>query len=196
MIIPKQYDFSTVSGINENMIKQHYIIYEGYVNKLNEIWSLLNMNLELNKPNSTYSDIRSLKLGESYALNGIKLHELYFENITGCGKEQKGSIIQCINNNYGSFEEWLIRFKNIALSMRGWVVLAWEPVDCRLHIYGQDIHDKGLIWSSYPLLIIDVYEHAYALQFGINRKEYLDVIMNTVNWDIVDKRFIEAINKH
>lgn len=195
MILPKQYDFSTVSGINENMIKQHYILYEGYVKKLNEIWSLLNMNLELNKPNSTYSDIRSLKLGESYALNGVKLHELYFENITGYGKDKQGTIIQGINNNYGSYEEWLIRFKNIALSMRGWVVLAWEPIDSRLHIYGQDSHDKGLIWGSYPLLIIDVYEHAYALQFGINRKEYLDVIMNTVNWEIVNKRFIEAINK-
>lgn len=188
MVTSKNYNFSTVKGISANQLKQHYQLYEGYVKKYNEIGDILKSNSNFGTPNSTYSEIRSLKLGESYALDGIKLHEFYFENIIGGYKAPMGKVLNMIIKRYGSYEIFIQLLKDVALSMRGWAVLAIDPIDDDLHVFGLDAHDVGAIWCSHPLLVLDVYEHAYMIDFGIDRKKYVDTFISNINWDVVNTR--------
>jgi len=188
MATAKTYDFSTVKGMSPKQLKQHYQLYEGYVKKYNEIGNILKSNSNLGIPNATYSEIRSLKLGESYALDGIKLHELYFENLVGFHKPPSGKVLNMIITRYGSYEKFIQLLKDVALSMRGWAVLAIDTIDDNLHIFGLDAHDVGAIWCAHPLLVLDAYEHAYMIDFGIDRKKYIDTFIANINWDVVNNR--------
>ncbi|WP_432401588.1 superoxide dismutase [Wukongibacter sp. M2B1] len=184
----KDFDFRSVKGISMNQLTQHYKLYEGYVKKINEIWGILEKREDFPNPNTTYSSMRSLKLGESYALDGVKLHQLYFENLGGDSTRPYGPILDLIERDYGSYSNFEDRFKDVGLSMRGWAVLAIDPIDNRLHIYGQDSHDQGVVWNAFPLLVLDVYEHAYMIDFGIDRSRYIDVFMKNINFDVVNTR--------
>lgn len=194
----KTFSFNSVKGISMDQLTQHYKLYEGYVNKINEIWGILENTDTFKDPNPTFSTMRSLKLGESYALDGVKLHELYFENLGGTSRTPYGPILELIIRDYGSYSNFENRFKDVGLSMRGWAALAIDPIDNKLHIYGQDSHDQGLIWNAFPLLVLDVYEHAYMIDFGIDRKEYIDVFMKNIDFDRVNTRlaiYTMIINK-
>jgi len=193
MVTGKSYDFSTVKGISANQLKQHYKLYEGYIKKYNEISSILKSYKSLGEPNATYSEIRSLKLGESYALDGIKLHELYFENLTGTHRPPSGIILDMIIKRFGSYSRFIQLLKDVALSMRGWAILAIDPIDNDLHIFGLDAHDVGAVWEACPLLVLDVYEHAYMIDFGIDRKKYIDIFIENINWDVVNSRITKYL---
>lgn len=187
-IIAEKFDFSRVKGISMNQLSQHYKIYEGYVKKTNEIWKKTDEIIDFSGTNPTYSPIRSLMLGQSYAVDGVKLHKLYFENICGYGRGISGEIYKLIKRDFNSYERWEKFFASAGMSMRGWVVLGVDKIDNRLHIYGLDAHDVGAIWCCCPLLIMDVYEHAYMIDFGIDRKKYIEVFMENINWNIVNER--------
>ncbi|OPJ56753.1 superoxide dismutase [Alkalithermobacter paradoxus] len=184
----KKFNFEDIKGISKRQLLQHYTLYEGYVNKVNEIWSELSKNLDYENPNQTYSQIRSLKLGESFAVNGTKLHEMYFENLGGERNKPYGEILKLIEERYGFYEFFKKRFRDIGLSVRGWVILAIDSIDRNIHIFGSDAHDVGSIWLSYPLLIMDVYEHAYMIDFGVDRRKYIDEFFNNINWKVVNDR--------
>lgn len=192
IIEPKSFDFSSTKGFSLNQLEQHYILYEGYVKNINKIFSILRDRDHLTT-GTTYSEARSLALGESYALNGVKLHEYYFENMVYPQDLPFGIIYKWILRDYGSFEKWKKQFIEFALSVRGWVIYAFDPINMRTHIIGQDEHDKGSIWQSAPLLVLDVYEHAYMIQFGIDRKAYINTFFNNINWEVVNQRAAEAM---
>lgn len=178
----------TMRGISKEEIDQHYgILYKGYVNKLNEIRNKLE-NVDLSAANQTYSDLRGLKTEETFALNGAKLHEWYFDNLGGPGGKAHGRILELIERDFGSYERWEAEFKAIGLAVRGWVVLAYDLDDQKLHNYGQDAHNIGVPWGAYPLLILDVYEHAYGIDYGVKRAPYIDAFMNNIDWDEVNRR--------
>ncbi|MBC2582115.1 superoxide dismutase [Clostridium sp. DJ247] len=185
---PKEYNFSTVKGITMKQLQEHYKLYNGYVTKINEIWSKPIDAKQYGEGNATYSEMRSLKLGETFALDGVKLHELYFENTTGGFNNPSGDIINLIKRDFNSYENFIEYLKQVGLSMRGWAILSIEPLDNKLHIFGSDAHDVGAVWNAFPLLIMDVYEHAYFLDFGTDRKKYIDVFINNINWKVVNNR--------
>lgn len=187
-LTPKEYDFSSVQGITLKQLQQHYKLYEGYVSKMNEIWNIPNDAKEFKDSNATYSKMRSLKLGETFALDGVKLHQLYFQNMTGGFNNPTGEIIKLIKRDFNSYENFLQYFKNVGLAVRGWAILAIDPLDNRLHVFGSDAHDVGAVWESYPLLIMDVYEHAYFMDFGTDRSKYIDTFIKNINWRIVNGR--------
>lgn len=184
----KEYDFSTVKGITSKQLQQHYKLYQGYVTKLNEIWSIPNNLKEFNDSNTTYSRMRSLKLGETFALDGVKLHQLYFENITGGFNKITDDIVNMIKRDFESYENFMRYFKNVGLSVRGWTILAVDPLDSKLHVFGADAHDVGAVWNAFPILVMDVYEHAYFMDFGTDRGKYIDSFINNINYRIVDRR--------
>lgn len=189
----KKYNFFGVNGLSESQLTQHEKLYDNYVTKLNQVRTLLSVEKNYEDSNTTFSRMRSLKLAESYALNGVKLHELYFENIIGAHKIPNGPILSAIIGTFGSYDYFLTKFKAVGLSMRGWSVLSWDPLDDALHIYGQDAHDEGSTIQTVPLIVLDVYEHAYMIDFGIARKEYIDVFIKNINWEIVNERYM---NRH
>lgn len=190
----KKYDFRGVYGLSENQLKQHETLYDGYVRKLNQVRTILTDENSFEDSNSTFSKMRSLKLAESYALNGVKLHELYFENIIGSGRRPYPPIYNAIKEHYGSAENFISRFKSVGMAMRGWVLLVWDPLDEGLHIIGQDAHDEGSTISTVPLIVMDVYEHAYMIDYGIARKEYIETFIRNINWEVVNNRFLQIFS--
>ncbi|SNX55111.1 Fe-Mn family superoxide dismutase [Thermoanaerobacterium sp. RBIITD] len=185
-LVPKKYDL-VLDGISERTLKEHYKLYEGYVNKTNEIWDKL-LTADKSKANATYSEYRELKLEETYALDGVKLHELYFENLGGSGGPAVGLIASMIKCDFGTYENWLTDFKACALSARGWTALCFDPIDLKLHNYLQDLHNHGIVSRSTPLLIIDTYEHAYFIDYGADKKGYIEAFMKNVKWSEVNRR--------
>jgi len=191
-LTPKKYNL-VLNGISERTLKEHYKLYEGYVNKTNEIWDKLKIS-DRTKANATYSEYRELKLEETYALDGVKLHELYFENLGGSGGPAVGLISSMIACDFGSYDNWLNDFKSCALSSRGWTVLCFDPIDLRLHNYLQALHNHGLVSRTIPLLIIDTYEHAYFIDYGTDKKGYIDAFIKNIKWDEVNRRVSQWID--
>lgn len=188
-IKPKIYDLKSIQGISERQLNAHYKLYVGYVNKLNEIWNTPYIPKEYASSNPTFSKMRSLKRGETYALDGVKLHQLYFKNMTGGNNTPKGAILNAIINQFSSYENFISYFTNVGLSMRGWTILTIDSIDNKLHIVGSDSHDNGAVWLSWPILVMDVYEHAYFMDFGTDRKKYISTFIKNINWKVLNNRF-------
>ncbi|APM40049.1 superoxide dismutase [Clostridium kluyveri] len=186
---PEVFNFNSVKGISQRQLNEHYKLYVGYVNILNQIWNTDYNPQNYTDSNPTYSKMRSLKLGETYALNGVKLHNLYFKNMTGGNTTPHGPVLNSIINQFSSYDNFLSYLTNVGLSMRGWAVLSIDSLDNKFHIIGSDLHDKGSVWISYPILVMDVYEHAYFMDFGTNKKEYISTFIKNINWTVVNKRF-------
>ncbi|ABS35740.1 superoxide dismutase [Clostridium botulinum] len=188
MIVAKKYPFDNVKGISLKQLTEHYKLYDGYVNMINKIWSIPNNSKDFKDSNATFSKLRCIKLGESYALDGVKLHELYFQNMTSGHIPINGPILDKILEDFNSVENFTELFKETGKSMRGWVVLGIDPLDKKLHIFGSDSHDNGAIWLAYPLLVMDVYEHAYFMDFGTDKGKYMDAFLQNVNWNLINNR--------
>lgn len=191
---PETFDFKTVKGISMKQLNEHYKLYSGYVRNLNEIWNTPYIPTNFTDSNVTMSRMRSLKLGETYSLNGVKLHNLYFENIVGGNNTPYGPILNAILNEFSSYDNFISYLTNVALSMRGWVVLTMDLLDNKLHIIGSDAHDVGALWLSCPILIMDVYEHAYFMDFGTDRRKYISTFIENINWKVLNNRFQECVS--
>ncbi|CAB1128239.1 Superoxide dismutase [Fe] [Candidatus Hydrogenisulfobacillus filiaventi] len=177
-----------MDGISKEEVDQHYgILYKGYVNKLNEIRQNLE-TVDYSAANQSYSALRAAKVDETFCLNGAKLHEWYFDNLGGKGGPATGRIRELIDRDFGSWERFELEFKATGMAVRGWAVLAYDLDDGKLHIYGQDAHNVGVPWGAYPLLILDVYEHAYGIDYGVKRAPYIDAFMKNIDWDEVNAR--------
>ncbi|SHE63634.1 superoxide dismutase, Fe-Mn family [Caldanaerobius fijiensis DSM 17918] len=193
-LVAKKYNL-VLKGISEKTLKEHYKLYEGYINKTNEIWDKL-LTADRTKANATYSEYRELKLEESYSLDGVKLHELYFENLGGPGGMPDGLISQMIAASFGSFEAWKEDFIACGISSRGWTVLCFDPIDLKLHNYLQDLHNHGIIARTAPLLVMDTYEHAYFIDYGTDKKGYIKAFMDNIKWSEVNKRVSLWVDMH
>lgn len=181
---------SDVTVINEEQLNAHMRLYEGYINKMNEIDELLfnTDELELEEANATYSKFRGIKRGETYALNGVILHEFYFENIGSINNLPSPDFIRYISKDYGSFENWEQHFIATAKASRGWVILCYDPRSDRFRNISLDSHDLGNVCMSMPILVLDMYEHAYFLQYGDDKNSYIKNFMKNIDWQVVGER--------
>lgn len=195
---PKPLKYTELEGISQKQLQEHHdVLYVGYVNKYNEIVELLE-KVDSKLANATYSELRELQLEKGFALNGVKLHEWYFDNMTDQKQECSGVIKDLIIKKWGSTDKWADQFAAMGIASRGWVVLAWDNEAGVVDNYICDVHNQGGIWSTVPLLVLDVYEHAYFLDYATARKGYVEAFMNLIDWDIVNQRIeqnIPAFNK-
>lgn len=179
---PKPLPYKELKGISQKTLEIHHgKLYTGYVNKRNEIEEKLK-NVDLSTANPTYSDLRELKIEETFAGNGVVLHEAYFDGMGGAGGAPTGALLAAIEAEWGSYEKWEAEFKACGMAVRGWVVLALDTNDGRLHNYVSDAHNQGGMWGAIPILVHDVYEHAYFIDYGSDRKKYIDDFMANLNW--------------
>lgn len=176
-----------MDGISKRQIEEHYTLYQGYVNKTNEIRSKLE-TADKSKANQTFSDLRELKVELSFAWNGVKLHELYFENLGGQGGKPAGRVLEQIEANFGSFENWVEDLKASGISARGWVVTAWDQDDGKIYNYVADSHNSYGIWKAVPIVVLDTYEHAYVIDYGVKRPPYIDAFLKNLNWEPIAQR--------
>lgn len=182
-----------LKGISKKTMEIHHDkLYVGYVNKMKEVAEkLMEMNktgVGLDAANQTYSELRALRDAETFATNGVYLHEYYF-NVLGGSGEPKGTLVDAIKEKYGSLEKFVAFFSATGMAMRGWVVLAWDAHIGRLKIYGSDAHNQGGVWGCIPLIVLDVYEHAYFIDYGSDRKAYIQDFWKNLNWDAANHLF-------
>ncbi len=186
--VAKEFNIRGLKGISDEQVSQHIeILYKGYVKKLNEIRERLE-SVDLSGANQVYSELRALKVEESFAMNGVVLHELYFENLGGNGTLEGGVLKEFIARDFGSFERWQEEFKACALASRGWVVLGMCLNEERLVNWCLDTHSAGLPAGLRPVLVIDVYEHAYMIDYGVKRPPYIEAFMQNINWQVCESR--------
>jgi Fe-Mn family superoxide dismutase len=181
----KPLKYTELNGISAKQLAEHHdVLYAGYVKKLNEIRSKL-VDADLSEANASYSFYGELKRQETFTANAIRLHEMYFDNLGGDGV-CTGDILQLINEDFGSFEAWKDDMMAAGICARGWVVCAFDWTDGHIYNYVCDAHNLGCIWGCSPLVVLDVYEHAYFIDYATARKNYLDAFFRNLDYSFVN----------
>jgi Fe-Mn family superoxide dismutase len=174
-----------LDGISRETIQAHYKLYEGYVNKRNEVMEKL-AEVDLAAANQVYSEVRALKVELSFALGGIKNHEIYFEHLGGGGGAPSGAIAKLITRDFGSADAWRADLKATGMAGRGWAWTAYDWDEGRLFNYVGDAQNTYPIWNATPLVALDVYEHAYFIDYQTDRASYIDAFFDNLDWDVVN----------
>lgn len=181
------FPYST-NAVSQKQFSEHLKLYEGYVNKSNEICDILNNLPEMSKANATYSKYRGLKKEETYALNGVILHEEYFKNMISKQDMPQKNIMEIFNRFFGSFDNWKDDFTACAKSSRGWCLTSYDTRTKSVKTFLQDSHDSGGITFSYPLIVLDMYEHAYFMDYGTSKDKYIEKFLDCINWEFVERK--------
>lgn len=184
------------NGISEATHKAHLGLWQGYANKTNEIRkALAEMEMDPTKANQIYSQVRALKVNYAFAYGGYKNHNVYFDTIGGNGGPASGDIATLINEAYGSYENWTKDLKTSGIGARGWVYLGYDHDENRVFNFIGDAQDTYPAWNSTLVLALDVYEHAYFLDFQTARAKYIDAYLNSIDWDSVNARLHKGLGK-
>ncbi|MFM9941079.1 MAG: Fe-Mn family superoxide dismutase [Hyphomicrobiaceae bacterium] len=184
----------TLNGMSPGLIESHYEInYGGTVNRLNAITEQLAF---LDRAKTPAEVIHRLKRDEFTALNSMLLHELYFASIGGDGRAVPPEMTSALVRDFGSVNGWRDEFVGLAESLAsaqsaGWVLLTYVPRDGRLinHIATDDGHS---IAGGIPVLALDMYEHAYHIDFGANASAYVATFMRNIEWKVTERRLLDA----
>jgi len=181
-----------LNGLSLKLIESHYENnYGGALRRLNAITKQLE---GLDFENTPGHIINGLKREELVELNSTLLHELYFASLNGEGKPTK-TITDVIAQQFGSFDRWRTEFRTMGYALgggSGWVLLTYIPRDGHLlNQYAAD-HSQAVV-SGVPILALDMYEHAYHMDFGANAKAYVDTFLRNVDWQGVEGRYNDAI---
>ena len=174
-----------LDGISRASIEAHYKLYQGYVAKRNEILGKLAAT-DLGGANQVYSELRALKVELSFAVGGIKNHEVYFEHLGGDGGDPGGAIARLIARDFGSVDAWRADLKATGMGGRGWAWTAYDWDEGWLYNYIGDAQNTYPIWNATPLVALDVYEHAYFLDFQTDRGAYIDAFLANLDWGVVN----------
>jgi superoxide dismutase, Fe-Mn family len=174
-----------LDGISRTSVEAHYRLYQGYVNKRNEILGRL-ASVDLAAANQVYSDLRALKVDLTFAIGGIKNHELYFEHLGGSGGDPAGAVRRLIDRDFGSAESWRADLKATGIAGRGWAWTAYDWDERRLFNYIGDAQNTFQVWNATPLVALDVYEHAYFLDYQTDRGAYIDAFFANLDWNVVN----------
>ena len=174
-----------LDGISRETIEAHYKLYQGYVSKRNEILGKL-ADVDLTTANQTYSEVRALKVDLTFAIGGIKNHELYFEHLGGHGGDPSGLFGDLVKRDFGSVAAWKADLKATGLGGCGWAWTAYDWDESRLFNYIGDAQNTFPVWNATPLVALDVYEHAYFLDFATDRGAYIDAFLNNLDYDVVN----------
>ena len=192
-IVAKEFaSIRELSGISERTMKEHYEIYKGYVGKVNEIQKKLN-TVDRASANQVFSDLRSLRVDYSFAVGGVKNHEIYFAHLGGKGGKPGGKLLAQIERDYPSYDAWLADFKASGLAARGWVWLAYDHDWNTLTTAVGDAQNSYPYWNATPILALDVYEHAYFLDYGRARGKYIDAFFENLDWNVVAQNLERAL---
>ena len=179
---PQLYELDRISRAS---VEAHYKLYQGYVAKRNEILGKL-ADLDFASANQVYSELRALKVDLSFAIGGIKNHEIYFEHLGGRGGEPAGIFGDLVKRDFGSVADWKADLKATGMAGRGWAWTAYDWDESRLFNWIGDAQNTFPVWNATPLVALDVYEHAYFIDFGTDRAAYIDKFFDNLDYDVVN----------
>jgi superoxide dismutase, Fe-Mn family len=173
-----------LDGISRETVEAHYKLYLGYVNKRNEILEKL-AEADLSAANQVYSDVRALKVDLSFAVGGVKNHEIYFEHLGGDGGDPSGAFGALVRRDFGSVDAWRTDLKATGMAGRGWAWTVYDWDERRLVNYLGDAQNTFPIWNATPLVALDVYEHAYFLDYQTDRASYIEAFLRNLDWSVI-----------
>ncbi|OGY66944.1 MAG: superoxide dismutase [Candidatus Harrisonbacteria bacterium RIFCSPLOWO2_02_FULL_45_10c] len=177
-------------GFSDQLLKNHFTLYQGYVtniNKLNDILVALEKDGKFGTP-----EYAELNRRFGWEWNGMRLHELYFENMAKSGTPlaSDGALADAIRKEFGSLDLWQKDFTSMgAMRGIGWTILYQDPIGNRLFNVWVNEHDLGHLAGCKPLLVLDVFEHAYMLDYGLKRADYINAFLQSIDWKTVSQRF-------
>ncbi len=183
--------FGELKGISAKTNEIHHgKLYTGYVNKRNEVEQKVGEleSADLDGANQVYSKLRGLREGETFAANGMILHQVYFDILGGDGKPA-GNLYDDIVKTWASWDAFMAQFAATGMAARGWSILAYDPSDSKLHIYAADAQNQGGVWGCTPLITMDVYEHAYMIDHGSDRKAYIQAFFENLDWARIEANY-------
>jgi Fe-Mn family superoxide dismutase len=174
-----------LDGISRASVEAHYRLYQGYVAKRNEIVGRLG-GVDPDAANQVYSELRALKVELSFAIGGVKNHEVYFEHLGGSGGDPTGAIGALIERDFGSVAAWRADLRATGMAARGWAWTAYDWDEGRLVNLIGDAQNTYPVWNATPLVALDVYEHAYFMDYQTDRGSYVDAFFANLDWDAVE----------
>ena len=182
-----------LKGFSDQLLQNHFKLYQGYVANTNK---LLDALAALEKEGKTATpEYAELKRRFGWEFNGMRLHELYFANMTKkkTPLSEKSLLYKLMAETFGSGEACENAFVETG-KMRGigWAAMTYDPVGKKLFHLWINEHDVGHLAGTVPLLIMDVFEHAFMLDYGLNRADYIKAFLNSIDWNAVEKRFEKA----
>jgi superoxide dismutase, Fe-Mn family len=184
-----------LDGISRQTMEDHYKLYEGYAKKANECRKVLNQfDYSKIEGNQVYSELRAVSVDYTFALLGYKNHDLYFGHLGGDGGEPTGRFAELIDEEFNGVDKWQDAVKKAASAARGWVMVGYDLNDGSLFNYIMDTQNLWAVYNMAPVLALDVYEHAYARDFGATpdgRKQYVEAFFRNIDWQAVERRLHE-----
>lgn len=193
---PKQFHLSGLSGISDKTLEMHFKLYEGYVTNTNKLNEQLDALARSGKAASTDAAYTEITRGLGFEYNGMILHEHYFGNLKRQPADQpSAALAAALTSNFGSVESFTADFKAIG-GMRGvgWAILFQDPATGRLSNHWITLHENGHPAGYKPLLVMDVWEHAFLLDYKPSeRNKYMDSFLSNVDWEAVDGRFQDPL---
>ena len=186
---PKDYaKLLGLPGFSETLLKNHFTLYQGYVANTNKVLDILGLMAKDGKAGTP--EYAELKRRLGWEFNGMRLHELYFENLGGKEPlDPAGNLGRRIAEQYGDVDSWEKDFRATA-AMRGigWVVLYEDPANGRLMNFWINEHDVSHPAGCVPLLVLDVFEHAFMIDYGLKRADYIAAFFKNIDWAAVGSR--------
>lgn len=181
-------DYSHLLGMkdfHENLLRMHFKLYEGYVKNASDLLVLIRT------ANPSSYEYGALKRRFGWEFDGMRMHELYFDNLGGSGKiDQKSPLFLAIKAQYGSWDLWKRDFiATGTIRGIGWAVLYLDAETGRLINTWINEHDVGHLVKGSPILVMDVWEHAYMPQFGLDKQAYIEAFFNNINWEVAAFRY-------
>jgi Fe-Mn family superoxide dismutase len=177
-----------MEGFSQTLLKNHFTLYQGYVNNTNKLWDLLTAMLKEGKAGTPeYSE---LKRRFGFEFNGMRLHEYYFENLGGKKPlDKSGKFADRVSGAYGSYDGWEQDFRaSGAIRGIGWVILYQDNVNGWVFNQWINEHEVGHPAGCQPILVMDVFEHAFMTDYGLKRADYIAAFFKNINWGVVEGR--------
>lgn len=189
MYAPKDYSkLIGMEGFSETLLKNHFTLYQGYVTNSNKLLDTLSQMLKEDKAGTP--EFAELKRRLGWEFNGMRLHEYYFENLGGKAPLDKASkLAKKMDESFGSYEMWEKDFKGTgAMRGIGWAVLYEDITNGKLINFWINEHDTAHPAGCTPLLIMDVFEHAFMIDYGLKRADYIEAFFKNIDWKSVEGR--------
>lgn len=176
-----------MEGFSKALLENHFTLYQGYVTNTNKL--LDTQKTMVNEDKAGTPEFAELKRRLGWEFNGMRLHEYYFENLGGKGPKSEGRLGAKLAEDFGSFANWEKAFRAVgAMRGIGWVVLYQDPANGRLINFWINEHDVGHPAGATPVLIMDVFEHAFMIDYGLKRAAYIDAFFKNIDWAAAEAR--------
>jgi len=177
-----------MAGFSETLLKNHFTLYNGYITNTNKLVDTLAAMVKEGKIGTP--EYAELKRRMGFEFNGMRLHEYYFENLGGkTALDKSGKLGKKLAAEFGNYEDWEKDFRGTgAMRGIGWAILYQDNVTGKLVNQWINEHETGHFAGCAPILVMDVFEHAFITDYGLKRADYIEAFFKNVNWGVVESR--------